>query len=273
MKKVVSCEWLQKNIDLPYLIILDASTINNKSGKLSTVTGLKIPNSRRIDIKSDFSDKESAFPNTLLSPESFEEASRNIGIFSNSLIVIYDNLGIYTSPRVWWMFKVMGFENISVLDGGLPEWVRLGYKTQPIELAPIFEKGNFISKFNNKLIQDYDSVLLNTRLNDQIVVDARAEGRFLGSTPEPRDGMMGGSIPSSCNLPYSQVLKDGKYLPLSELKEHFRVFVVENKPLIFSCGSGITACILYLAAELVSDIEKSVFDGSWTEWATRIQKA
>ena len=168
------------------------------------------------------------------------------------------------------MFKTMGHKNISVLDGGLPDWVANGHETQTT-FNKDFEQGNFTSKFEKEQLKDYDFVSNNCVTQKSLLVDARSEGRFNGMTPDLREGLRSGSIPNSINLHYATVLENNKFKSKVALTEIFSKIHAENKPLVFTCGSGITACILLLANELVSDQKSSVYDGSWTEWATLSQ--
>ncbi|MGB0896017.1 MAG: sulfurtransferase [Flavobacteriaceae bacterium] len=263
---LVSSDWLQKNLSDPNLIILDASQQDNKAGLVASSGNLQIVGARVFDIKNTFSCSNSPFPNTLLKLEEFQEKCRELGIHTSSKIVVYDNLGIYTSPRVWWMFKLMGFEDISVLDGGLPDWIAQGYPTQkPVQT--LFKRGDFNAVFDSSKVRDFNFLTENLILKTALVIDARSANRFKGITPEPRKGLRGGHIPNSINIPYTEVLDHGKFKTPKQLIELFKRFEIKNHPLIFSCGSGITACILLLAAELALQNTKALYDGSWTEWA------
>ncbi len=267
---LISVNWLYENLEASNLIILNATikkiTATNISLELSEKQQIK--NTRFLDIKNTFSDQTSELPNTMLSPQKFTKATRELGVNNNSAIVVYDELGVYSSPRVWWMFKTMGHHNIAVLDGGLPEWEKAKL---PLEKATRYrsENGNFTAKFNQNCISDYHDVSA-TISNDNIsVLDARSENRFNGLEVEPRKGLRSGHIPSSVNLPYSKLIEEGKMKSKNELKTIFVELVKGDNKLIFSCGSGITACILALGAEIAGLNNKSVYDGSWTEWGSR----
>ncbi len=264
---IVSAKWLNNNLNNPDLIILDASqkeTINNTTSKFQ---GLQIKNARFFDIKNAFSENDSVLPNTLLSAEKFEKECRKLGINKASKIVVYDNLGIYTSPRVWWMFKTMGHKDIAVLNGGLPSWIANGFEAVPIS-KKTYKSGDFEATLNNALVKDIDAIKTNLATKNALVIDARSEGRFNGTAPDPRPNLKSGHIPNSINLPYAKVLKNGTFKSKKVLKSIFNDLEVKDKPLIFTCGSGITACIIMLACELVSENKKAVFDGSWTAWAS-----
>lgn len=264
-KNLVSVKWLHKNFKNPDLIILDASQENNVSGLIPKYKKIQIKGARFFDIKNTFSDKKSHLPNTLPSVEDFEKECQNIGINNNSLIVVYDNLGIYTSPRVWWMFKIMGHKNVAVLKGGLTGWVENYYDVEPTIIRK-YLKGNFKANYNSKLKCSKEFILNNLNSENYLVIDARSEERFSGLIPEPREGIRSGHIPNSINLHYKQVLNEGKFQSKRRLFKIFKNIQSEGKSLIFTCGSGITACILFLANELVAENPKSVYDGSWTEW-------
>ncbi|WP_271768355.1 sulfurtransferase [Aquimarina algiphila] len=264
---LVSVSWLSKHLDHPDLIILDATIKKVTSHDTIKKPNVNIKNARFFDIKHTFSDTNTDIPNMLSSPETFSEACRALGISSHHKIVIYDKLGIYSSPRVWWMFKAMGHNAVAVLDGGLPSWQKAGLPCEPEENSiKITASGNFEATLVPNLIQDADAIVNAMNNNDILILDARSPGRFTGIEPEPRKSLKGGHIPNSINLYYTKVLNNGKMLPTSELLEILKPFSIENKKLIFTCGSGITACILMLASELVGYHKVSIYDGSWSEW-------
>lgn len=265
---IVSSHWLHENLNNPDLIILDASQATNQAGKNSEFENVQIKGARHFDLKNTFSDSTSEFPNTLPSQEDFEKEARKLGINASSKIVVYDNLGIYTSPRVWWMFKTMGHNAVAVLDGGLPDWVEQGFETEQKLISKV-ETGNFEANFQPDLVVDYSSVLSNIITENSLLIDARSSGRFNDTEPDPRKGLKSGHIENSINIPFESVLENGKFKSIAALNALFEVVQNENRPLVFSCGSGITACIVMLAVELVLKNKKAVYDGSWTEWAER----
>lgn len=265
-KPIVSSKWLNKHLNDPDLIILDASSKSNINKSTSEFENLIIKNARKIDLKNDFSDKNSSFPNTLLSQNDFEISCQKLGINKTSKLVVYDNLGIYTSPRVWWIFKTMGHDNIAILDGGMPDWINSGYETEKLNYTD-FKKGNFIATFNNENVFYFNDIKDNIINKNALVIDARPSNRFLSLVDEPRKDLRSGNIPDSINIPYQLVLKNEKFKSKKELTKLFSSFVSSKKPLVFTCGSGITACILLVASELVLTQKKAVYDGSWTEYA------
>lgn len=248
------------------IIILDASPATNVSGLSTNLEDLQIKGARKFNIKANFSDASSNFPNTIPSAKQFQEEARKLGINKNSKIVVYDNLGIYTSPRVWWLFNTFGHNNVTVLDGGLPEWVAQDLPTEQAAKKRI-PLGNFIAHQKEFAVVNFSMVKENTESNTALVVDARSAGRFNGTEPEPREDLASGSIPGSINLPFTDVLEDGKFKSKEELEVILEPILAEDKPLVFSCGSGLTACVILLASKLVDDTkDTSVYDGSWTEW-------
>ncbi|MGB0887337.1 MAG: sulfurtransferase [Vicingaceae bacterium] len=264
---IVSSQWLfeNKNNPNPNLVILDASQKSITADKAINHKQ-QIVGARYFDLKNSFSDKSSNFPNTFPSTAQFETECRKLGINNESVIVVYDNLGIYSSPRVWWMFKTMGHQNVFVLNGGLSDWLENKYPTEKIEPQQ-YKLGNFKAELNTEKVKDYAFVKANLNNKNSIVIDARSAGRFNGTAPEPREGLRSGSIPNSINIPFGDVLDNGKFKTKEELKTIFSKINSENKELIYSCGSGLTACIILLASELVLPNTTSVYDGSWTEWA------
>ncbi len=266
--EIVSVEWLNAHLEDENIVLLDASPASTVTGTSSTVSEWCIPNSRPFDIKGKFTDKESPFPNTVPSPQQFEQECQALGINKTSKIIVYDNLGIYTSPRAWWLFKVMGHEAVSVLDGGLPEWVKMGHDTVPkSDLKHDFESGDFESRFLQKYVISYDDVIRNIKSNSFQIVDARSEGRFLGLEKEPRKHLKSGSIPNSVNIPFKDLIVNGKFRSRDELKSIFEQKLQSVDQLVFSCGSGLTACIVMLACEIAFERSLYLYDGSWTEYA------
>ena len=265
MNPLVSVSWLSQNLNAPNLVVLDVSLESNIANIKVEFPGIQIKGARYFDLKRNFSDLESRLPNTLPNPKYFSLACRNLGINNNSTIVVYDNIGIYASPRVWWMFKSMGHKNIAVLDGGLPSWKNKNYPTESIQNR-VLPEGDFKAKFNPNLLKKSFKILENITSKEAILVDARSNGRFCGLIPETRKNLKSGHIPNAINLPFLEVLKDGKFLSPNEISAIFKKLKIDNQPKIFTCGSGLTACVLILAAALISENNHFLYDGSWTEW-------
>lgn len=261
---------LKNILSNPNLIILDASPASTASGKTSTYPDLAIPGARIVNIKADFCNKHSEYPNTVPRPDHFEEQCRVLGINTDSEIVVYDSYGIYTSPRVWWLFNVMGHDNVKVLDGGLPDWVAEDYETVSRDsIGDTMDMGNFKSHFQDKYVLGYEAILDNIESEEYLIVDARSKGRFHGTAPEPRTYLQSGNIPNSVNIPFTELLDNGRFKSKEELQTILRTEIPQNKTLAFSCGSGLTACIVMLAHEIAYGQSLYLFDGSWTEYAER----
>jgi len=265
---LVDCEWLQANLHATNLIILDASVPPVVPGfipvncvdKFTAIMG-----ARRFDYDKQICKPNCSLPHMLPSAELFQEEVRKLGINSDSAIVVYDDVGIYASPRAWWMFRAMGHSNVTVLDGGLPAWLNSEGAVSS-SLAVVEQLGNFEANLNPDLFCDFQVVL--GALNDSScrVLDARSAGRFHGSAPEPRPGVRSGHMPNAKNLPFPDVLTDGHLKPVAQLRDIFENMATRDQKLITSCGSGLTACILTLAANLAGYEHLSVYDGSWAEW-------
>ena len=265
MNPLVSVSWLSQNLNAPNLVVLDVSLESNIANIKVEFPGIQIKGARYFDLKRNFSDLESRLPNTLPNPKYFSLACRNLGINNNSTIVVYDNIGIYASPRVWWMFKSMGHKNIAVLDGGLPLWKNKNYPTESIQNR-VLPEGDFKAKFNPNLLKKAFKIIENITSKEAILVDARSNGRFSGLIPETRKNLKSGHIPNAINLPFLEVLKDGKFISTNEISDIFKKLKIDKRPKIFTCGSGLTACILILASTLISEDNHFLYDGSWSEW-------
>jgi thiosulfate/3-mercaptopyruvate sulfurtransferase len=265
--QLVSVQWLHQNIENDKLIVLDA-TIRKISDSTVFSSEEWIPKTRYFDLKGKFSDTKAQFPTTLPSTEQFQQEARILGVHRDSIIVVYDTKGIYSSARVWWLFKTFGFKNVAVLNGGLPEWKRFNYITVSSLDVPNWELGNFLTDYQPKHMCFFKDISERSKDTEYLILDARSEDRFKGLALEPRAGLRSGTIPNSKNLPYTD-LRDGHCLKSKEeLKIIFNTFKIEDKSLTFSCGSGITACILALVADILEYKKLAVYDGSWTEYGT-----
>lgn len=266
MEAIVSTKWLNENLNKENLIVLNASQKDNKSGLKTDFEKVQIKGSIFFDLKNIFSDKESDLPNMLPSPQGFESEARKLGIHKNSKIVVYDNIGIFSSPRVWWMFKVMGHDNVSVLNGGLPKWKNEGYEIESFQ-NNLNGQGDFEVRYKPEMVKSMKFIKNNLKKENAILIDARSEDRFNGIATEPREDLRSGHIPKSINIPFQKVLDDRIYKSRTELSKLFKDMCIDDRPLTFTCGSGLTACIVLLASELIMKNHKSIYDGSWTEWA------
>lgn len=264
---LVSVEWLAENLVDPKLVVLDAS-MDKVVGMTPLVYAQPcfIPRARQCDLENRFIDTGSSFPHTLPSDAVFTQQAQALGINTDSVIVIYDNQGIYAAPRAWWMFRIMGHERVYVLDGGLPEWQRQGHATQSAPDVAI-RKGDIQGHLQAQRVCSSRQLL--NMLDDPTnqIVDARSQARFYGQAPEPRPGLRGGHIPGSVNLPFLDLIEGHRFAPASRLAEKFIASGLRPESrLIFSCGSGITACIVLLAAAIAGYQSLCLYDASWSEW-------
>ncbi len=265
---LVSVEWLADNLGAENLVILDASMkpVTSVAGEISLEEAGCIKGALRFDFDNDIRDKNTDLPHMMPSAEFFTDEMQKLGVNKDSAIVVYDYMGIFSSPRAWWMFRAMGHGQVAVLDGGLPAWKNAGFPcgSQAERIAK--HRGNFVGHPQAGMFCDSAHVLEALADPNFAVLDARSEGRFKGVEPEPRAGLRSGHMPNALNLPFVNTVQDGFVLPATELDSIFSKLVNKEQKLIFSCGSGVTACITALAAELAGYPNISVYDGSWSEW-------
>ncbi len=258
---------MHERINDSKLVIFDAGMVRpGASGTYQPQA--KLPNAQRFDFKKQLADLSSGLSHTMCSPTQFTEQMQLLGVDSDSLVVIYEDKGLFSSARAWWMFKSMGFDNVKVLGGGLAKWQSLGYLTQ-IEYSHNQHKGNFTARARADYFIDAAAVFNGIDNDDVLLLDARSYQRFTGEMPEPREGMRSGHIPNSCAMPYSELLNDGEAKPLEQIKAAFEQVIDRETTLQFSCGSGVTACILALFAYECGYQNLHVYDGSWSEWGAR----
>jgi len=267
---LVSVEWLHNHLEATNLVVLDASIPKVTGGGEAISDEVQIPGSRFFDLKTKFSDVSAPFPTTFPSSEQFEKSAQELGIDTDSAIVIYDDKGIYSSPRTWWLFKAFGHDNVAVLDGGLPAWENANYKVV-VKMAYQGKPGNFTAKYRPQLMKFFEDVKKESQDKNHLIVDARSESRFKCLEPEPRAGLRMGTIPNSVNIPFEDLLRDSHFRNTEELKTIFSKVADYNDNITFSCGSGITACVLALGAEMAGYKNITVYDGSWTEWGSLVQ--
>lgn len=266
-KVLVSTEWLAAHLKDPDLRILDASWLlpGVEGDAKAAYNAAHIPGARYFDID-DISDHRSELPHMAPPIEKFMSRLRAMGVGDGHQVVVYDNIGIYSAPRVWWTFKLMGQENIAVLDGGLPKWLAEGRPTE--DLPPVVRDRHMTVRRQAHLVRDVTQVSSASKLGDHEILDARSASRFSGAEPEPRAGLRGGHIPGSKNVPFTTLLNaDGTMKSPDALRAVFAAAGVDlGKPAITSCGSGVTAAIISLALERIGKTDHSLYDGSWTEW-------
>ena len=265
---IVSTDWLEKEIGAPDLVLLDASVPPVVPGYFSVNRDEQfsvIPGARRFDYDKVVCKPDSFLPHMMPEQDLFEEEVRKLGINTSSTVIVYDDVGLYASPRAWWMFRAMGHDRVAVLDGGLPKW--LSENRVVSEKFSESSTGNFVAQLKQDLFCDFKVVLEGLGSPHCAVLDARSERRFKGLDPEPRPGVRSGHMPNAKNLPFPEVLNGGLLKSVPELQEIFvNLRLDHHDEIITSCGSGITACILTLAADVAGFSNLSVYDGSWAEW-------
>lgn len=263
---LVKPEWLNDHLKSPNLIVLDASLPKAGQGE-DTLSDDLIQGARFMDLKNEWAKKNARFPNTMLDQRDFEISARRLGINNSSALVIYDQHGIYSSARGWYMFRAMGHENVAVLDGGLPAWKKKDYPVTP-KGTYIWDAGDFKAQFDPEYFVNHNQVLNAIEDGSTRILDARAHDRFLGAVEEPRAGLRSGHIPNSESMPFAELQENDSMRNKQVLEKYFKAGSDNDQKLVFSCGSGITACVLALGAELTGKSGYSVYDGSWTEWGS-----
>lgn len=266
-KMLVSTEWLAKHLKDPDLRVLDASWYLPDAGRdaKAEYDAAHIPGARFFDID-EISDARSDLPHMAPPIEKFMSRMRAMGVGDGHQVVVYDGAGLFSAARVWWLFKLMGQTNVAVLDGGLPKWISEGNATE--DMPPIPRDRHMTVRFQNQLVRDVTQVAHASKLGDPQIVDARAAARFRGDAPEPREGLRAGHIPKSRNVPYTTLLNDDRTMKsVDDIRAVFETAGVDlSKPIITSCGSGVTAAVLALALERLGHANWSLYDGSWSEW-------
>jgi len=267
-KWLVDTDWLASHLSAPDLIIVDGSMHlpTTKRNAKAEFLDAHIPGALFFDID-DIADEKSALPHMLPSPTKFASRMKRMGIGDGMHIVAYDSEGLYSAARVWWMFRIMGHEEVRVLNGGLRKWKAEG---RPLEAGEPRQRTprHFTPVFNAGLVRDAGDVKALIDSPAAQIVDARAAARFEGTVAEPRAGLRAGHIPSARNVPFASLLNaDGTMKAAAELRQIFKAAKVDpDRPVVASCGSGVTAGVIALALAILGRPDAAVYDGSWSEW-------
>ena len=264
---LVSTEWLEERLNAPDVRILDASTYLPTDGRngREIYEQEHIPGARFFDID-DIADDHSPLPHMLPPVEKFVSRVRRMGIGDGHRVVVYDQQGIYSAARVWWMFRLFGHADVAVLDGGLPKWKAEG---RPVTDEPVDPRErHFTARRNAAMVRDVTQMARAVKLGDEQIVDARAAERFRGEVAEPRKGLRAGHIPGSRSLPFKQLLNDDQTMKDPDaLRAEFEAAGVDlTRPVVTTCGSGVTAAVLTLALHRLGHTRNALYDGSWVEW-------
>lgn len=266
-RTLVSTDWLARHMRDPDLRVLDGSTYLAGMGRDARAEHAAghIPSARFFDIE-DISDHRSDLPHMAPPIEKFMSRLRKLGVGDGHQVVIYDGAGLFSAARVWWLFRLMGKTEVAVLDGGFPKWKSEGREVE--DLPPMIRDRHMTVQRQAHLVKDVTQVASASKLGDYEIVDARAADRFRGEAPEPRQGLRSGHIPGAKNVPYQTLLNpNGTMKSEADLRAAFVSAGVDlSKPVITSCGSGITAAILSLALEHIGKTDHALYDGSWAEW-------
>lgn len=264
---LVTTDWLAERLTAPDIRILDASWHMPDSGRdgAAEYAAGHIPGARFFDID-EIADTDSALPHMLPPVEKFVARMRKMGVGDGHRVVIYDQTGLFSAPRAWWMFRVFGHDDVAVLDGGLPKWRAEGRAIETDTPEP--RDRHFTARRNAALVRDVTQVAAAAKLGTEQILDARSAPRFRGEEAEPRPGLRAGHIPGSLNLPWRALLNpDQTMKDPAELRAAFVAAGVDlSRPVVTTCGSGISAAILSLGLARIGHTRSALYDGSWAEW-------
>ena len=272
-KWIVSPQWLHERLDDPKLVVLDASWVLPEeatpgSSPREEFEEEHIPGAQFFDID-EVADHDAPLPHTAPDAETFAQAVGAMGISNDSTVIIYDTFAPFAAPRAWWLFRLFGHDDVAVLNGGLEAWSMAGFETEEGPARPR-DAATFTPHFRRELIAYADDVKTALEKGDPQVVDARSPGRFSCTEPEPYEGVPSGHMPGAINAHYARFMNvDGTLKSADEIRHEFAAAGVDlARPIIFTCGSGVTACLPALAAAEIGKDDWAIYDGSWREWSS-----
>ncbi len=265
---LVTADWLSDRLTAPDLKVIDGSWYLPQMGRdaKQEFADRHIPGAMFLDLD-EISNTESPYPHMLPSAEKFSSHMEQLGIGNNHHVVVYDGAGLFSAARFWWTFKTMGHDKVSVLDGGLPAWIAGRHRTDAGHTAPA--PSQHTARLRSAILRHIDDMKRNLQTGREQVIDARSKGRFEGTDPEPRPELSSGHMPGSLSVPFGELLKDdGTLKAKPDLQRVFEEAGVDlTRPIVTTCGSGVTAAIPYLALTVLGHEEIALYDGSWSEWA------
>ncbi|WP_372622025.1 sulfurtransferase [Falsiroseomonas sp.] len=274
MDNLVSTEWLAGELGKPDLVLLDCTKYLPNEAPLDGRTEFlkaHIPGSRFADLD-ELADIEDPLPHMVPTPARFAKVAGALGISNASRVVAYDQKGLQSSPRIWWLLRLFGHEAVAVLDGGLPKWKAEGRRLESGEPAPP-QRATFVPDLIARRLAGIGDMKRIVRQGggEALILDARSKARFDGKAPEPRAGIASGHMPGAASMPFTELLNaDGTMKDAAAIRALFEARGADDtRPLVTSCGTGVTACVLALGAVRAGLPEPAVYDGSWTEWASR----